>query len=48
MEEELKKAIKAVAEKATETKSADEALKFTQAACNAANALCALANSQKI
>jgi hypothetical protein len=44
MKEKLEEAIKAVATKAAETKSADEALKFTQAALNAAHALVALHN----
>lgn len=44
MKEEIEKAIKASAEKAAETKSADEALKFTQAALNAAHALATLSN----
>lgn len=47
MKEILEKAIKACAEKAVNTKSADEALKFTQAAQNAANALCTIANINK-
>ena len=47
MEEELKKAIESVAKKATETKSADEALKFTQSAVNACNALNVLVNLKK-
>jgi hypothetical protein len=34
--------------KAAETEKADDALKFSQAACNAANALCALASAKTI
>ena len=44
MKEQLEKAIRAAAEKAAETKSADEALKFTQAALNAAHALITITN----
>lgn len=44
MKEEIKKAIKALTAKATETKSADEALKFTQASLNAAHVLATLDN----
>lgn len=43
MEKEVKELIK----KASEAKMADEAMKFSQAACNAANALSALANIEK-
>ena len=39
MEEALKAAIKSVALKATQATDSTEALKFTQAALNAANAL---------
>ncbi len=34
--------------KASSAKDANDALKFSQAACNAANALCALASSKTI
>lgn len=34
--------------KAAEAGSADEAMKLAQAACNAANAMCALATSKTI
>jgi hypothetical protein len=34
--------------KAAEAEKADDALKFSQAACNAANALCALASAKII
>ena len=45
MKKELEQAIESVAKKdATETKSADEALKFTQAALNAAHALATIEN----
>lgn len=39
MKEKLKKAIKANAEKASDASKADDALKFSQAALNAAHAL---------
>lgn len=42
MEEKLKEAIKSCAEKATDAKTPDEALKFTQAALNASHALATL------
>lgn len=44
MKEKLEDAIKAAAEKAAKTNSAEEALKFTQAALNAAHALVTLHN----
>ena len=44
MKKELENAIQAAAEKAAQTKSADEALKFTQAALNAAHALEKISN----
>lgn len=44
MKEKLEEAVKSNAEKATQTKSADEALKFTQAALNAAHALATINN----
>jgi hypothetical protein len=33
--------------KAAESEKADDAMKFSQAACNAANALCALASAKQ-
>lgn len=47
MKDALEKAITHVATLASETKSADEALKFTQSACNAMNALACLSNIKK-
>ena len=44
MKEELENAVKYAAKKAAEAKTADEALKFTQAALNAAHALITLFN----
>lgn len=35
-------------EKAASADKADDAMKFSQAACNAANAMCALASSKTI
>lgn len=40
--------VEALITKAATTDKADEALKFSQAACNAANAMCALASSKTI
>lgn len=40
--ENAKKNIEALIEKATNADSPESAMKFSQAACNAANALCAL------
>lgn len=40
---EAKKQIEAMIKKASETDKADDAMKFAQAALNAANALCSLA-----
>jgi hypothetical protein len=39
--EDAKKHIEALSEKAAKAERADDALKFSQAACNVANALCA-------
>jgi hypothetical protein len=47
MQEKLEEAIKATAEAAAKTKSADEAMKFTQAALNAAHALATLILNKK-
>jgi hypothetical protein len=40
--------VKKLITKAAETDKADEALKFSQAACNAANAMCSMASAKKI
>jgi hypothetical protein len=40
------KEVLALITKAAEAEKADDALKFSQAACNAANALCALITSK--
>jgi tartrate dehydratase beta subunit/fumarate hydratase class I family protein len=40
--------VKAMITKAAKADKADDALKFSQAACNAANAMCALASSKTI
>lgn len=48
MKEELENAVKINAEKAaSKNTTADEALKYTQAACNAMNALNCLSNIKK-
>jgi hypothetical protein len=40
--------VKELITKAAKTDKADDALKFSQAACNAANAMCALESSKPI
>ncbi len=47
MKEALEAAIKSAAGKASESKTGTEAMQFTQAALNAANALIALSNIGK-
>ncbi len=47
MEEALKNAVKHTAEQAAKTTNAVEALQYTQAAVNAANALACLSNIKK-
>ncbi len=47
MKEKLEEAIRIAAEKAAQAKNADEALKFTQAALNAAHALKTVENSNE-
>lgn len=44
----MEEQVKALVKKASEAPSADEAMKFAQAACNAANAMCAVASSKTI
>jgi hypothetical protein len=44
MKEELEKAVKSNATKAADAKTADEALKYSQASLNAAHALVTVAN----
>lgn len=43
----LKANVEALAKKATDAKTADEAMKFSQAALNAANAFGVLTNAEK-
>lgn len=43
----MEKHIEELVKKASEAKSADEAMKFAQAACNAANAMCSLRDALK-
>lgn len=43
----MKKEVEALIKKAAEATKADDAMKFSQAAVNAANALCALAIAEK-
>lgn len=40
--------VEALIAKAASAAKADDAMKFSQAACNAANAMCALASSKTI
>jgi hypothetical protein len=47
MKEKLEEAVKDAAEKSKSAKSGDEAMKYTQAALNAANALACLAHMSK-
>ena len=44
----MQKYVEAMIEKAAKADKADDALKFSQAACNAANAMCALASEKTI
>jgi len=46
-EEKLTKAIEVLADKITGDIKADDALKYTQAAQNAANAICAIVNCKR-
>jgi hypothetical protein len=46
--EPMEKNVEALIEKAAKATSAAEAMQFAQAACNAANAMCALASEKKI
>lgn len=41
---DLAKQVEKLIQKAGEAAKADDALKFSQAACNAANAMCAMSN----
>lgn len=40
--------VKSMIAKAADSPKSDDALKFSQAACNAANAMCSLATSRKL
>ena len=44
----MEKHVEALIKKAAEVASASEAMQFAQAACNAANAMCALASEKNI
>ena len=44
----MQKHVEAMIEKAAKADKSDDALKFSQAACNAANAMCALASEKQI
>lgn len=43
----MSKHVEELIEKAAKADRADDAMKFSQAACNAANALCALGNEKR-
>ncbi len=44
----MEKYVESLIKKAAEAPKADDAMKFSQAACNAANTMCALASSKTI
>ena len=44
----MEKHVESMIEKAAKADKSDDALKLSQAACNAANAMCALASSKTI
>ena len=46
--DELVKAVEVLIDKAAKADKADDALKFSQAACNAANAMCSLEHAKKL
>lgn len=43
---EEKKSVEALIAKAAEAEKSEDAMRFSQAACNAANALCSLADAR--
>ena len=43
----MQKHVEAMIEKAAKADKSDDALKFSQAACNAANAMCSLKNAKQ-
>jgi hypothetical protein len=45
---ELKKKIETLIEKAASARTADEAMKYSQAALNGANALCSMATADQL
>lgn len=45
---ELEKEVEKLIKKAGSAEKSDDALKFSQAACNAANAMCAIASAATI
>lgn len=48
MEEKQKKEVQLLVEKAAKAQDSGDAMRFSQAACNAANALTALENIEKL
>lgn len=43
----MEKHVEALIKKAADSATADDAMRFSQAACNAANAMCALKEAKK-
>lgn len=43
----MEKNVESMIEKAAKAEKSDDALKFSQAACNAANAICALGTAKR-
>jgi hypothetical protein len=48
MTDDLKKQVESMIKKAGESDKSDDALKFSQAACNAANAMCSLVTAENM
>lgn len=46
--DEAKKYVNELSKKASEQKDSGDAMRFSQAACNVANSLCALGSAEKI
>ena len=48
MDEQKRKAVEVLIEKAASAEKSEDAMRFSQAACNVANAMCAIKNAQKM
>lgn len=48
MSAELSKHVESLIEKAANAKTSEDAMRLSQAACNAANAMCSLAHAQSL